>query len=92
VLDVCKAVTEFSIDADLVGVLDDSHLVTLADLALDFYRQVVASQSLDACFECINFILVILTGFTRDRDAHFVLLLAFSDDADVLTIFGALYS
>jgi hypothetical protein len=85
-LDVYKAFTELFIDANLVSILDDTHLVTASHLARDVDLHVVAAKSFNLLHEFILFGFIRLTGSTRYTDATLDFLTSCGDVEDELSI------
>ena len=69
-LDVYKAFTELFIDANLVSILDDTHLVTASHLARDVDLHVVAAKSFNLLHEFILFGFI-RRDYKRVAEVHF---------------------
>jgi len=76
VFNVSETFTHLLVDADLISISDDSHLVALASLALDLDFKVVTSKGIDSFLKSINFVFHGLTDLTSDRDTGLILLLS----------------
>lgn len=74
VFDVSRSFTELSVDADLVSVGDDAHLVAKSLLTGDIDFEVITSKSLDLFHKSIFLGRLALSELSRDGDIRFIFL------------------